>query len=539
MSDSVNQYKIFGGNSLLDIFHTDRDDCENITDLLTQSPYFDDEQFLSYIDVNRKKFSIFSSNIASIRSKFDELDVLVHDLDEKNVRFSAICIQESWLNATDDISLFNLAGYTCFSKGKSCSNKGGLMIYLNETYDTRILDVGTFDGWELQVIEISGDNLKKKVILCNVYRPPRQLLNDYNKFIDEFTQVLNGLDDVNSDVFITGDFNINLLELNQNERINNYFNLLIGKAFKPLITLPTRYSNTSGTLIDNIFFKSSNSYNCDSGILLSKLSDHQPYFTSIDIHASQQNMPKYVKITKHSTEALNNFKMEMELCNIVDVLDHNEDCDPNENMDKLTKLINGIKEKHFPNKYVKFNNYKHKKSKWITPGILKSIKFRNSVYKKIRLTAPDSQKSIELRLNLKNYNKILKESIRRAKKHYYEYCFQNYKTNIKKAWATINEVLNNKDRHTFFPDHFNFEGEKITNKTDIANRFNSFFVNIGSNIEQNIVTADGKTYTDFLGVQPNCSFKFKAITEADTLKIINHLESKKSSSVDGINNILI
>ena len=37
------------------------------------------------------------------------------------------------------------------------------------------------------------------------------------------------------------------------------------------------------------------------------------------------------------------------------------------------KLIQDAKNLHFPKKTVKFNKKKHKKSKWMTYGILKSI----------------------------------------------------------------------------------------------------------------------------------------------------------------------
>ena len=41
---------------------------------------------------------------------------------------SAICIQETWLNEHDDISLFNLNGYNCISESESESESE--MFYL-------------------------------------------------------------------------------------------------------------------------------------------------------------------------------------------------------------------------------------------------------------------------------------------------------------------------------------------------------------------------------------------------------------------------
>ena len=59
-----------------------------------------------------------------------------------------------------------------------------------------------------------------------------------------------------------------------------------------------------------------------------------------------------------------------------------------------------------PTGIVKFNNkYKHKKTKWVSNGILKSIKFRDWIYKKLRMTK--SAGYLTININLKTYNNIL------------------------------------------------------------------------------------------------------------------------------------
>ena len=44
--------------------------------------------------------------------------------------------------------------------------------------------------------------------------------------------------------------------------------------------------------------------------------------------------------------------------------------DPNSNYTTLCNEILRSKNKHMPSKWVKFNKYKHKKSSWITQGLL-------------------------------------------------------------------------------------------------------------------------------------------------------------------------
>jgi hypothetical protein len=50
-----------------------------------------------------------------------------------------------------------------------------------------------------------------------------------------------------------GDFNIDLLKINENPAVKEYFENLITLGMYPEITLPTRITDTSATLIDNIF----------------------------------------------------------------------------------------------------------------------------------------------------------------------------------------------------------------------------------------------------------------------------------------------
>ena len=60
------------------------------------------------------------------------------------------------------------------------------------------------------------------------------------------------IDGNNLDIFIMGDFNVNLLNAETNENNNVFLNLMYSHSFYPLITKPTRISTTSATLNDNI-----------------------------------------------------------------------------------------------------------------------------------------------------------------------------------------------------------------------------------------------------------------------------------------------
>ncbi len=84
-----------------------------------------------------------------------------------------------------------------------------------------------------------------------------------------------------------------------------------------------------------------------------------------------------------------------------------------------------------PTKFVKYNKYKHKRSKWITSGIIKSIQYRVNLYKKLKTTNPNSIQFAIHKTNLDTYNNILKKSIRLAKRNYYQTIFSKFKDDIK------------------------------------------------------------------------------------------------------------
>ena len=69
----------------------------------------------------------------------------------------------------------------------------------------------------------------------------------------------------------------------------------------------------------------------------------------------------------------NNIIFEKIAINIYDQLQSAIDTNPQENYDTFIKLLISAKNKHLPRRIVRFNKKKHKKAKWLTNGILKSI----------------------------------------------------------------------------------------------------------------------------------------------------------------------
>ena len=190
-------------------------------------------------------------------------------------------------------------------------------------------------------------------------------------------------------------------------------------------------------------------------------------------------------------------------------------------------------------KKVKINKHKHKKSKWITQGIIRSMTVRDKLYLKMKLSPKDTPEYIATKRNLKTYNNILKRNIRQAKILYYQHQFDQYKNNIKKTWGVIKDLVNRTSIKNTLPQYFIVDKEVLTDKHVIANRLNTFFTNIGSKLASQIVTDGYSSYEDFL-INPTVhEFSFDEIREQDVVNVIDKLPSKTSSGVDGISNNLL
>ncbi len=102
---------------------------------------------------------------------------------------------------------------------------------------------------------------------------------------------------------------------------------------------------------------------------------------------------------------------------IHDKLNASTDANPSSNYDILDKIISKDADTYMPSKRVKYNRHKHKKSQWITGGIIRSMTFRDKMYAnmKHRPTPTNTQAHANIKTILKTYNNILRHSIEQAK----------------------------------------------------------------------------------------------------------------------------
>ena len=239
----------------------------------------------------------------------------------------------------------------------------------------------------------SQAKFEKKHLICNLYRPPESLVEELDLFISQFSSFLNLLKHTKRSNFISADFNINLLQINTNKHFCSFFELITTNGYFPRITLPTRIQPPSFSLIDNILYNRIEE-NSESGVLINDISDHKMIFSYHENNAYTENNNKYIDIDI----SISNFIEELKTMNIYGHLYKDLDSSPQTNYEILAQLLKYAREKHLPKMRIKFKKKKHKKSKWMTDGILKLLNTKDLLYK--RLVQTDTENTILYNRNL-------------------------------------------------------------------------------------------------------------------------------------------
>ena len=129
--------------------------------------------------------------------------------------------------------------------------------------------MGTFDEdlFESVFVEIVRSGGLRNDIVGTVHRPPRGDLRGFKAEMARVLQPLHG-----TDTYIMGDFNVHLLRLDAHGPRSDF----LGE----LISLPTRLTDTTATLIDSIW---TNKFaeKIKSGHVTVRVADHLPIFAFV------------------------------------------------------------------------------------------------------------------------------------------------------------------------------------------------------------------------------------------------------------------
>ena len=309
--------------------------------------------------------NIFHTNTNGLENK---IDVLTEFVSSMSTSFDIIAISETSQTDENFKSNVSLKGYEVYSTPSNCS-KGGVALYVNDNFnnlertDLKIQDNLFQAVW----IEIKNKNSKNIVCGC-IYRHPQYNMDEFLIYLEN---ILKKLSIENKEIYICGDFNIDLLKLDKINQNQLYYDLLCSYGFLPQIIYPTRIvENQTPSIIDNIFTNNL-SEEIISGNIYINFSEHLSQFTSIKRGKIDY---KNVKIFKrdYSKFSSNSFRDD------VSIQKWNSEFDNvNDLFNDFLWRLEGCADRHAPIKKLTPKENKLLNKPWITPDIIKLINIRN------------------------------------------------------------------------------------------------------------------------------------------------------------------
>ena len=93
-------------------------------------------------------------------------------------------------------------------------------------------------------------------------------------FVSEIDPILKVLNSEKKQIYIMGDFNIDLLKVDSHRPTHDYLEFIYSYSLMPVIYKPTSITETTATIIDIILTNNRNIIK--SSILVTDISDHFP-----------------------------------------------------------------------------------------------------------------------------------------------------------------------------------------------------------------------------------------------------------------------
>lgn len=452
-------------------------DANSIQGLKEPCRYYNENQFEHLIKrlPSDQILSAFHLNIRSLPKNYDHLSQLLSSM---NHNFSIIALTETWLSE-DTINLYELPLYNSLHLTRKHKSGGGVVLYIRNDYDyVQRADLSVnFQGTDTEsiFIELTQSKNGRKIIIGCIYRPPDSDLNNFN---NSMASALDRITREGKMCYILGDYNINLFKSETHSSTQDFLNNLYSNYFYPIIHKPTRVTDRSATLIDNILTNSLNKV-LQSGILYSDISDHFPIFqfTVFDEHKGTHFDIKrtYRKFNERNTASFKQLLSDLSWNNVY------AQTNPNGAYQAFMESFNTAFNKCFPQITAKKALRQDFHKPWFTPGLHKSSKEKNKLYKKF-LKNPTSHNQ----MSYKAYKNKFTHLLRSAKKKFFAEKFKESANNIKATWSIINQLLHKKKSMAKFPTYFSDSGKTFIDPLEIACKFNDFFANVGASLAKKI-----------------------------------------------------
>jgi hypothetical protein len=176
--------------------------------------------------------------------------------------------------------------------------KGGVITYVHNSLKFTYIDLSEYcKEKDIEICEVKLTLYSLKMTIITIYRSPT---GNFTFFLQNLDNVLQSLHTPSTHIIICGDLNINYLV--ENEQRKQLDNLLLMYNLTGIVNFPTRISNSSASVIYNVFIDTSRLEDFSIIPFPNDLSDHDAQILTINIPVQMQSdRSKFVrKINKHT-----------------------------------------------------------------------------------------------------------------------------------------------------------------------------------------------------------------------------------------------
>lgn len=506
---------------------------ESISHLITNNDcaYYSPAEFQNISRTLKGQLSLFSLNCRSLPAHWNDIKDLLASMSNSDFSFDIIGLSEVF-KLRDNVS-YSLEGYHDIisrTRGPNDDGRGGVALFLKDYFTYKLReDLSVFipHVFESIFVEIILPREKNIIVGC-IYRPNTLPLADVDICCHNLLEIVDLVNAERKSLFLTGDFNVDLLNYSKQRKTTNFVDHLFGRGILPLITKPTRITNHSATVIDHIH-TSMVKKNFKSGIIVSDVADHFGTFTVM----REYYVPQPAQTQSYrcfSDNSLEKFRETLRNTNFDSVL---ECPSANEAYNLFLDIYKEIFETLFPIKTKQVGKRFVKKESWMTLGLLQSANNKHKLLK-IKINKPTAANIAKY----KEYVKIFNRTKRAAQSRYYTEQLELYKQDIKSTWKILSEVIKKKKTNRAFPAFFLINNSKVTNKAEVAAHFNDFFVNIGKTLSETLATSPSK-FKSYLTSNYPINFFLNPVIPFDVIKSATQLKSKTSTGHDDISTKLM
>ena len=245
-------------------------------------------------------------------------------------------------------------------------------LFVNQSLNYNVLEKISNEAFQALWVEISF--VDHKNIICGIIYRQHNSPDDFLTYLDRTIEKLVSDD---KDVYIMGDFNIDLLKCETSQVSQDVLLSLRSCYLIPTVDKPTRLHRTSATLIDNIFVNNPDKL-LASGNIISDISDHFSQFCITTSAKDKFRQVKNVKIRDYSRFSVDRFNDELSEIDWDQIIANGANC-----VNKLFSSFykyNTIVNKHAPMKKLSNRKAKQLSKPWITSRIREAIKVKNKLY---------------------------------------------------------------------------------------------------------------------------------------------------------------